>query len=805
MKLISKKIIPYKGKVYDLQIKSKDHSYNIEGVVVHNSAAGALLSYSLNITTIDPLQFGLYFERFMNPERNAAPDIDFDVMQGSRELIRGYLEDKYGKESVFGVCTWTLYQPKSALQDASRGLGKDTSFGSTLMMEVTKLKDLEDTKDLVQYFEDLKQSPKLTPTLSQWINDNIETIHWANKMLGLCKNVGTHAGGIVVTPGPIYDYIPVVRGGKEILTAFREADGSAKDLSELGILKLDILGLKTLNVLKESIEGVKRDFNIDISDNVKYVDLEDKKLYKKFNQGNNIGIFQFDGDTVNGLIKSINPDSFEDLVAINAINRPGPLESFGRVFGEWKRIDKSRDAAKIEELDKERYPFDFMKESLKRTYGCLLYQEQFMLMVKAAAGFNMGEADSFRRAIAWKEDHPKYHTVKKYFDRLKEGMTEKGYSESDVEKFLDYCRNFMGYSFNLSHALSYAYLAMQTLYIKVYYPVYFYTALLNVSPQEEYQSIIADAIANGIDILPPSINKSEYNFIVEDGDIRIGFKALKGFGDKAMEELINFDLKQYHDVYDILQLPFKKVNKAAFQCLVDAGAFDEFGVEREKIEVVKELFNEDKIEKWFTRASKALEIGTMPEILFQFPENILFSILEKLKPEIEEINRVKEENKLIKKQAKKDGIEPVLTEINAEPWKRLIIDLIPYIKIKPLTDKQKEDRAEEVLGFSMELVRKLSQLLLLANKYPELNLKSITARTSERDLCYWFLINKTTAQTKNGKSYLNLTVTDNHITVKMKCWEVLPLEKGKAYVSHINKNDFGYSLKNDGFLSEITL
>lgn len=769
------------------------------------SAAGALIAYALDITTIDPIQFGLYFERFMNPDRNASPDIDFDVMQGAREHVRQYLEETYGKESVFGVCTWTIYQPKSAIQDCCRGMGKDTSFESVLMKEITKLPELEKTKDLIEFFKTVKESHNTTPTVLAWIRDNEEVIYWANKMLGLCKTIGTHAGGIVITPGPIYDYIPVVRAGKEVVTAFRESDTSVKELSDLGILKLDILGLKTLNLLKECIENIKTDLGIDISDKVHNLDLEDKKLYKKVRQGNNIGIFQLEGNVQDSLMKSIKPNCFEDVVAINAINRPGPLESFSKVFAEWKNIDESGDKRKIAEIDEQRYPFEFMRGPLSRTYGCLLYQEQFMLMVAAAADFNMGEADSFRRAIAWNKDHPKYYTVKKYFDKLHDGMIEKGYSESDVEKFLEYCRNFMGYSFNLSHCVGYTYLALQNVYLKTYYPVYFYAALLNISDQEEYQAIIADAIANGIDVLPPSINKSQHHFTVEGNCIRIGFMAMKGFGEKAMEEVKSLDLRQYSDIYDILQLPFKKVNKTAFQNLIDAGSFDEFGVERERVGIARELFVDEKIEKWFTRASKALDVSTMPESLYQFPEGVLFSIIEKLKPEMDEIVRVNEENKIIKKQAKKDGVEPVLVEITVKPWRKLVIELLPYIKIKPLSEEQKDKKFEEMIGFSMNMVRKLSQLITLGDKYPDLKLKSISAREYDNDLCYFFVIGVEKKLTKTGKPYKMLKISDGHSTHRSYMWKDLPIEKGKSYVAHFTKSEFGLALTADDYVSEVEL
>lgn len=740
------------------------------------SAGGSLLSYSLGITTIDPVRFGLYFERFLNPERTAQPDIDSDIEQGGRESVRGYLETKYGKDCVFGVSTHMLYQPKSALQDASRGLGKETTFESTLMREVSKLGDLDKQRDLPNYFFEILQKPSTSPTLAKWILDNGDTIKWAQKMLGQCKNLGTHAGGIVITPGPVYDYMPVARGGGEIVTAFRESDGSSKDLSELGLLKLDVLGLKTLNVIKDCINDIKRDTGVDITDKVEYVDLEDTKLYEKFRKGNNIGIFQFEGETVTGLCKSVNPDCFDDVVAINAINRPGPLENFAPVFGKWKKWEKEGNTKELAAIEKQRYPFEFMKEPLKKTYGTLLYQEQFMLMVKEAAGFNMGEADSFRRAIAWTKEHPKYHTVKKYFDRLEEAMLAKGYTKEDVDTFLEYCRGFMGYSYNLSHALAYAYLAMQTLFLKVYYPAYFYTNLLNAEGNNEgYQTIIADAIANGVKVATPSITKSQYRFTVEGGNtIRIGLKALKGFGDKAYDEMLDFKVSECKTIYEILTLPFKKLNTGAFQSLIDVGAFDEFGVEREKVVMIKGLYKDPKIEKWFTRKRGPLELKTCPPSLLEFPEEIVMGLAQSHK---EDPNH----------------------------WKKLIADLIPYVKAKAIKESEKESREETILGFSMKLINKLSTLLTLGDKYPDLNLQSLSTRTSDEDLCYWFLLKRAVAKTKRGKEYLILDISDNSMTVKAKCWDMIDVQKGKAYISHIKRDTYGYTVVNDGLITEVEI
>lgn len=740
------------------------------------SVGGSLLSYALDITEIDPVKFGLYFERFLNAERNSPPDIDWDIAQGGREKVREYLETKYGKDSVFGVCTYGLYKAKSALQDASRGLGKDTSFESVLNREVTKIQDIETEEgDLIEFFDKIKLNPLTSPTLLNWILTNEDTIKWANKLMGQFKSLGTHAGGIVITPGPVYDYIPVAKGSGEIVTAFREADGSGKDLSELGLLKLDILGLKTLNVIQDCIKDIKKDLGKDISENIKHVNLNDAKLYEKFRKGNNIGIFQFENPTIDGLCKSIHPDCFEDVVAINSINRPGPLENFAPVFGKWKHWEKEGNKKELDKVKDQRYPFEFMEAPLKETYGCLLYQEQFMLMVVQAAGFNMGEADSFRRAIGWNSSHPKYHTVKKYFDKLETAMAAKGYTPSDVAKFLEYCRGFMGYSYNKSHALGYAYLAMQTLYLKVYYPAYFYANVLNAeNNQDKFQSIIADAVANGITVLAPSITKSKYKFTVEGNSVRIGYCALSGFGDAAMAEMDVLELDKCETIYEILTKPFKKVNAKAFQCLIDSGSFDEFGVEREKIEAIKALYKDAKIEKWFSRKKGALTVEKMPPSLLDFPEEIVLSYAQ-------------------------------LHKDDPEHWKKLIKELIPHVKVKLLKEEQRDAKEEEVLGFSMRTVEKLSQLLTIGLKYPELNLQSLSTRENDGDLCYWFLMKKTLAKTKRGKPYLILDISDNSITVKAKCWDIIDLQKGKAYVSNVKKDDWGYTVVANQLLTEVTL
>ena len=624
VKILNKRFYNYKGLVYDLEIQSEknDHSYNIENIVVHNSAAGSVVAWALGITGLNPLKHGLMFERFVNPNRKQMADIDWDTEQGGREKILEYLVKTYGREAVSNVVTYGTYGPKSALSDMSRGLRKDTGHDTILMRKITKLPEIDDANNLIDYFNTISKNNN-DPEISDWIAGNQDTIKFANKLVGQMKSIGTHAGGIVITPGPIYDFLPVTRGNGNLVTAFSEADGSSKDLSELGILKLDVLGLKTMNILKECVKKIFIDKDIDIKEKLFHLPLDDKKMIDYFSTGNNYGIFQMDRSAMfTSKFKSDGGqvDSFEDIVAINAMNRPGPLEKFLPKYGYWKAIDKGKVKLSEEELrviNKERYPFPFMEKILSSTYGAALYQEQIMQIFCELTGMNFGESDSFRRAIAWKPDNPKYYTVKGYFDRLEEAMKQKGYNDEDKEFLLKYLRDASGYNFNRSHSLAYSYISWQTLYLKVYYPAYFYSAMLNIEDKEDkIQEIIEDAKKNAIKILPLSIAKSEYNCkAASDDSIRLGYKLIRGCGDAVKDEIEQFEMHKCNSIEEILQKPFKKINKSVLDNLIKLGCFDEFGIDRDMIELLKSLYKEPKIEKWFTRKKGIGEEKNMPEIL----------------------------------------------------------------------------------------------------------------------------------------------------------------------------------------------
>jgi len=738
------------------------------------SVGGSCVAYGIGLSELCPITHELIFERFINPQRKTYPDIDWDSQNGAREQILNYLIGKYGQESVRNVVTFGLYGPKSALQDMSRGLNKNTGHDSILMRKISKLPGLEDTKGLKTFFETVKRISSDKEVL-EWIDGNQDTIDFAQRLQGQLRQLGTHAGGILVTPGPIYNYIPVTRGSGNIVSAFKEADGSGKDLSELGILKLDVLGLKTLNIFKECVQQIKKDTGVDLKEKIKYLDLTDKKIIEYFASGNNFGIFQMDRSKM--FTTKIKVDCFEDIVAINAINRPGPLEKFLDKYGYWKEIDKGTlkiTQEELNEINNERYPFDFMKKVLSKTYGTLLFQEQFMLLVAEAANFDMGEADNFRRGIAWREDNPKYHTVAKYFEKLEKGMLEKGYTKDDVNKFVNYCRDFMGYSFNAIHAKLYSYITWQTLFFKVYYPAYFYAAMINQENDiEVYQEIIADARKNGIDFLPHSISKSNYQTAAEgEKAVRLGYQMIKGLGEAACKELEDLKLNECTTIDEVLMKPFKKVNSTQLQNLIDLGCFDEFDVDRGKLDVLKELYQDEKIEFWFTRQKQALRLETTPPSLKEYFDPTL----------------------CVKMALKVRGED--------QPHIALINSLISQIKVKNENpDKIKKrtiKKQTELLGFSLltdNIVQNYERGLQIKGILP---IKDYDDPDAEY---YFSVVKKDIKLSQKGKEYLQLTLNDGVSDHKAKCWTTIELEEGKVYYGKFKKDNYGLTLNSKGVYS----
>lgn len=752
------------------------------------SAGSSVVAYALGITDLDPLKYNLIFERFINPERRVMADIDVDFMEGGRDKVLEYLIEKYGRECVCNVATYGTYSPKSALKDMSRGLRKTPEEEAILNRKICKLPELaeEGVKkwkpkigEIILFFDDLYKTTNDTE-IKNWINGNRDTIRLSDKLQGQMKSIGTHAGGIVVTPEPIYNYVPVMKNDKKLVTAFREADGSSKDLGELGVLKLDILGLKTLNILKECVETIKEDKDIDLKEKIYHLDITDKNLINLFASGNNYGIFQMDKSamfTSQFRNDGAPVDSFDDVIAINAINRPGPLETFLTKYGYWKAIDQGKIKLTPEELalvDKERYPFEFMRKILSPTWGCLIFQEQLMQLVCELTGMTFGEADSFRRAIAWKPDNPKYYTVVKYFENVESSMIEKGYTTDDVKYFLKYLKDMSGYSFNSAHSTTYSYISWQTLYFKYYYPAYFYAAMLNSEDKEDkIQEIIQDAKKNSIDILPLSISKSQFlNSAETDGAVRLGYKLIRGMGDAVQEELVQFEMHKCKTIDEVLQKPFKKINKTALDNLIKLGCFDEFGVEREMIEKLKSLYKEPKIEKWFTRKRSPGEEKTMPECLSEAFEPSMVM-----------------------------GLVPTAME-DPEPHTRLVNLLMPYLKLENKEDPEKKkhriqketiDKEVELLGFSISVDDSFDDF---ARAMKAGGFNAISDYDPDEG-CYFKVTKIVELKTKSGKPYWQYTLNDGKKEFKAKVWRNMfkNVNEGDCCVGVLSLDpNFGWTL-----------
>lgn len=585
------------------------------------SAAGSLLSWCLDITKIDPIRFNLYFERFLNPERNSPPDIDIDFMTGTDDITNQFLYDKYGKERVISVGTFGTFSEKNTIKDVVRAYkGKEaTGFGSDVFAVTDEMPDFLKYNDTLQHwFETWPDNSECTPRVRDWIRDpkNKEIIDVALKLQGNIRGIGQHAAGIVITPEVCWKYIPtnVIASNENIVTAFQEADKSGKDLSSLGILKLDRLKLETLNVIKDTIALVKETKGIDITDKVDYVDLEDDNLFIELRLGLNHGIFQFESHGMNNLIRGMQVEKFEELVAANALYRPGPMG----IKAHEEFINNKFNPEKISLV----HPA--LESILSETNGVLVFQEQLMFIADKIGGMGLGKGDNLRRYMdkaskiiarnsageRLTEDELNNKDWKgfvQYWNMFLDGAVAQGYNKEEVDKIKDWVIQYLGYSFNKSHSLSYSYLAMQTLYLKHYYPTEFYTALLNhpksgtkEKQQQWIASAIASAMSKGIIIKRPS-RKSGWEWTMTgDHEISMGFSGINGLGPVAYEEMLQ--LVEEIPVSEgqpkktlstvtmsaFMRLPFTKFNKSAFTACLKAGVFDDWGESREQLLAMKQ-------------------------------------------------------------------------------------------------------------------------------------------------------------------------------------------------------------------------
>ncbi|MEK7193874.1 MAG: DNA polymerase III subunit alpha, partial [Patescibacteria group bacterium] len=547
------------------------------GIVVgpgRGSAAGSLVSYILGITDVDPLKYDLLFERFLNPDRIAMPDIDIDFTDMRRDEVFAYVRQKYGEDKVAQIITFGTMAARAAARDAGRALGISYSFCDTLAKLIPFNNKLDEALRNVGELKELYQNNP----------DAKKIIDAAQHLEGVARHASVHACGIVITKEPLTNYLPLQRSPQNpeiVITQFE-----MYSVEDLGLLKMDLLGLKNLTIIEEAVRLIKEMRSEEI--NISKIPLDDKKTFKLLQAGDTTAVFQLESSGMRRYLKELKPNEFEDIIAMISLYRPGPMELLPSF------IRRKHGKEKIKYLHPELEPI------LKNTYGIGIYQEQMMRIARDLAGFTLAEADTLRKAIGKK--------IKVLLDAQKEkllkGMTENGIDEKTAKQIWELFPPFARYGFNRSHAACYALIGYQTAYLKAHYPIEFMTALFNADSGdiERISFLVDEARKAGIKILPPDINASFSDFMPEGNGIRFGLLAIKNVGVNIVEAIIaeRMSAGPFADFADfIARVQHKDLNKKSLESLAKAGVFDSLGIERNSL-----LLNIDEILAYISRLKK---------------------------------------------------------------------------------------------------------------------------------------------------------------------------------------------------------
>jgi len=584
------------------------------------SAAGSLVAYALKITDIDPIKYGLIFERFLNPERISMPDIDVDFCRDRREEVIQYVSEKYGKEKVAHIITFGTMASKAVVRDVGRALNLPYS-------EVDKI-----AKMIPFACHSLTHALEIENKLKELYNRDEklrELIDIALRLEGLARHASQHAAGIVISPEPIQDFMPLYKNpGEDIVTT----QFDMKAVEEIGLLKFDFLGLKTLTIIDNTIKYAEK---LGKSINLSQIPLDDQETYKLLSSGQTTGVFQLESRGMRDLLQRIQPERFEDLIALVALYRPGPLGS-GMVDDFIKR---KKGLIPIE------YEIPELEDILNETYGVILYQEQVMKIANNVAGFTMGQADILRKAMG-KKNTELMASLKEDFVN---GAIKRGISENKAEALFNKMAAFGEYGFNKSHSAAYAYLAYQTAYLKTHFPVEFFAANLSqeINDTVKIVKFINECRLYGIEIKGPDINESDRAFKVSGKSIRFGLEAVKGVGVSALESILKErEKKKFTSISDfITRVDSKKVNKKVIESLIKAGAFDSLyssSPNHARALAMQELINnkgnstagalffyEEKVEPWDTHKLLREEKASLGFYLSGHPMQTIRKLLKK--------------------------------------------------------------------------------------------------------------------------------------------------------------------------------
>ena len=524
------------------------------------SAAGSLVSYALQITDVDPLQYDLLFERFLNPERVSLPDIDIDFCVRRRGEVIDYVTQKYGRSNVAQIITFGTMAAKAALKDVGRAM--DLPYG-----EVDRLAKLIPNQLNISLDEALQQSSQLRSQIDgdERYRDLMEV---AKRLEGLARHASTHAAGVVISPEPLTNILPLYKSSRDEITTQYDMKG----LERIGLLKMDFLGLTTLTVLTDAVRLVEqnRSMRIDLGT----LPLDDAITYKLFARGDTTAIFQFESHGMRDILRRYQPTRLEDLTALNALYRPGPIQ--GGMIDDF--INRKHGKKRVT------YDLPELKEILEETYGVILYQEQVMQIANRLAGFSLGEADILRRAMGKKNRDEMAAQREKFLA----GCAARKVPAKKAERIFDLMAEFAGYGFNKSHSCAYALLAYQTAYLKTHYPVEFMAALLTSesSNTEKVVKYINEARGMGITVLPPDVNSSDLDFTPVGEAIRFGLRAIKNVGETTVKGILEAraQLGRFRSIYQFCDsVDTRLLNKRVIESLIKSGAMDSLGVRRSQM------------------------------------------------------------------------------------------------------------------------------------------------------------------------------------------------------------------------------
>lgn len=613
------------------------------------SAAGSAVAYCLGITNLDPIKYDLLFERFLNPERVSMPDIDVDFDDDGRYRVIQYVQDRYGVDHVSHVITFGTMAAKGAIKDVARisRLPLDESNRLTKMIPdkpitVTETSEVElkegeepDEGDKVvekdgKRFKIVKKDVEKKPTLKNCVKyipelknelENgselvREVLKYALQLEGCIRQIGIHACAMIIGRGNLTDYIPITLGedkatGQKVWVS--QYEGSF--IEDVGMLKMDFLGLRTLSIIKICLAEVKKRFGIDID--IEKIPIDDPKAYEIYSNGDTKSVFQFESPGMMEWLQKLHPERFEDLIAMNALYRPGPMDYIPSF------VARKRGEEPIT------YDLPAMEEFLKETYGVTVYQEQVMLISQKVAGFSKGKADKLRKAMGKK----KIDILQSLYGEFIEGGKKNGHPEDVLKKIWKDWEKFASYAFNKSHATCYAWVSYQTGWLKAHYPSEFQAANLSMNKNNmtEIQAIMADCKKHHIRVLNPDVNESESNFTVnKNGDIRFGMGGMKGFGANIVDAIVQERTEHglFEDIYDFCVRMSGVVNRKSMEALVNSGAFDSFGISRSQyflagkngLQYLDDLMSYGQVTRQNAEDDAASLFGDAEELKIEKPE-----------------------------------------------------------------------------------------------------------------------------------------------------------------------------------------